>query len=181
MPAHHKLIFLATCGARGDRPVRHLPDLPDERALLRAVRLGLQPLLGYGGLLSFGHAAYFGMASYVSAHAGESLGTEPGAGDPVRGGGRAVLGLVIGALAIRRAGIYFAMVTLAFAQMVYFFSLQAPFTHGEDGIQAVPRGVLFGVFHLDDPMVLYWGRGDRLPCRYGADLPHRSIRHSAMS
>ncbi|MEO3386517.1 branched-chain amino acid ABC transporter permease [Mesorhizobium sp. CAU 1741] len=113
-------------------------------------------LLGYGGLLSFGHAAYFGMASYVSAHAAKVWGLTPElaiiSGTLVA----ALLGLAIGALAIRRQGIYFAMVTLAFAQMVYFFSLQASFTGGEDGIQAVPRGMLFGLIDLRSSEALYF-------------------------
>jgi branched-chain amino acid transport system permease protein len=108
--------------------------------VLRAVRLRLQPLLGYGGLLSFGHAAYFGMASYVSAYP-PRLGADARARDPARDGDAAVLGALFGSLAIRRQGIYFAMITLALAQMVFFFSLQAPFTGGEDGIQAVPAGI----------------------------------------
>jgi branched-chain amino acid transport system permease protein len=113
-------------------------------------------LLGFGGLLSFGHAAYFGMASYVCAHAAKEWGLTPEvailAGTLVA----AALGFIFGALAIRRQGIYFAMVTLAFAQMIFFFSLQAPFTHGEDGIQAVPRGELFGVIDLRSDFTLYW-------------------------
>jgi len=113
-------------------------------------------LLGYGGLLSFGHAAFFGMASYVTGHAMTKWGVTPEiailAGTVVAG----LMGLVFGYIAIRRQGIYFAMVTLALAQMVYFFCLQAPFTHGEDGIQAIPRGNLFGVIPLDDPRTLYY-------------------------
>ena len=113
-------------------------------------------LLGYGGLLSFGHAAFFGSASYVSAHAAKVWGLTPElailSGTVVA----ALLGLVIGALAIRRQGIYFAMVTLAFAQMVFFFCVQAPFTGGEDGIQAVPRGRLFGVFDIASDRVFYF-------------------------
>src|SRR5579859_2495162 len=113
-------------------------------------------LLGYGGLLSFGHAAFFGMASYVTGHAMTKWGVTPEvailAGTVVAG----LMGLVFGYIAIRRQGIYFAMVTLALAQMVYFFCLQAPFTHGEDGIQAIPRGALFGVIPLDDPRTLYY-------------------------
>ncbi|WP_413993587.1 branched-chain amino acid ABC transporter permease [Labrys okinawensis] len=112
-------------------------------------------LLGYGGLLSFGHAAFFGMASYVCAYAAKEWGLTPElailGGTVVSG----LLGLVIGALAIRRQGIYFAMITLAMAQMVYFFSLQAPFTGGEDGIQSVPRGKLFGLIDLSNDMTLY--------------------------
>src|SRR5688500_9345570 len=118
--------------------------------------LAFNLLLGYGGLLSFGHAAYFGMASYVSAYAAKEWGLTPElailSGTLVA----ALLGLAIGALAIRRQGIYFAMVTLAFAQMIYFFSLQAPFTGGEDGIQPVPRGKLFGILDLASDFTLYW-------------------------
>jgi len=113
-------------------------------------------LLGYTGLLSFGHAAFFGMASYVVGHAMIVWGTTPElallAGVVVAG----LMGLGFGFLAIRRQGIYFAMVTLALAQMVYFFCLQAPFTHGEDGIQAIPRGKLFGLLPLDEPHTLYY-------------------------
>lgn len=105
-------------------------------------------LLGYGGLLSFGHAAYFGGASYVSAHAAKVWGLSPELAILAGAGAACILGLAIGMLAIRRQGIYFAMVTLAFAQMVFFVSLQAPFTGGEDGIQAVPRGSLFGLLDV---------------------------------
>lgn len=119
--------------------------------------LAFNLLLGYGGLLSFGHAAYFGMASYVAAYVAKNWGLTPELaillGTAVSGG----LGLVFGALAIRRQGIYFAMITLALAQMVFFFSLQTPrFTGGEDGIQAVPRGHLFGIINLADDRTLYW-------------------------
>jgi branched-chain amino acid transport system permease protein len=113
-------------------------------------------LLGYGGLLSFGHAAFFGMASYVSAHAAKVWGLTPELAILSGAAVAAALGLVFGALAIRRQGIYFAMVTLAFAQMIYFFSLQAPFTNGEDGIQAVPRGHLLGIVDLSSDFTLYW-------------------------
>ncbi len=113
-------------------------------------------LLGYGGLLSFGHAAYFGSASYVTAHTMKVWGFTPELGIIAGMLAAALLGLVFGWLAIRRAGIYFAMVTLAFAQMVYFYALQAPFTGGEDGIQAVPRGELFGFIDLRDDISLYY-------------------------
>ncbi|CAN5779054.1 branched-chain amino acid ABC transporter permease [soil metagenome] len=113
-------------------------------------------LLGFGGLLSFGHAAYFGAASYVSAHAAKVWGLTPELAILTGTAAAAVLGLVFGSLAIRRQGIYFAMVTLAFAQMVYFFSLQAPFTGGEDGIQRVPRGHLFGLIDLRPDINLYF-------------------------
>jgi branched-chain amino acid transport system permease protein len=113
-------------------------------------------LLGYAGLLSFGHAAYFGMASYVSAYTAKRWGFPPEIAILSGTAIAAVLGLAFGALAIRRQGIYFAMITLALAQMIYFFSLQAPFTGGEDGIQAVPRGRLLGFINLADDLTLYF-------------------------
>jgi branched-chain amino acid transport system permease protein len=113
-------------------------------------------LLGYVGLLSFGHALFFGSAGYATAHAAKVWGWPPEVsilfGTAVAG----AYGLVVGALAIRRQGIYFAMVTLALAQMAYFFYLQTPFTGGEDGIQAVPRGHLLGVLDLDAMLPLYF-------------------------
>lgn len=113
-------------------------------------------LLGYAGLLSFGHAAFFGGASYVAGHALKVWGVPPEAGVLIGTAAAAVMGLVFGGLAIRRQGIYFAMITLALAQMVFFFSLQAPFTGGEDGIQAIPRGRLLGAIDLDRPLALYY-------------------------
>ena len=113
-------------------------------------------LIGYGGLLSFGHAAYLGAAGYMAAHAAKVWGWSPELAILAGTLGAAGLGLVIGALAIRRQGIYFAMITLALAQMLYFFCLQAPFTGGEDGIQAVPRGMLFGVIDLRNTLAMYF-------------------------
>src|SRR5438477_2761953 len=113
-------------------------------------------LIGFGGLLSFGHAMFLGTAGYVCAHAAKVWGWPPEAAILAGTGAAAILGLVTGLLAIRSQGIYFAMITLALAQMVYFFCLQAPFTHGEDGIQAVPRGKLFGLFDLNNIWVLYY-------------------------
>jgi branched-chain amino acid transport system permease protein len=113
-------------------------------------------LIGYAGLLSFGHAVFLGSAGYVTAHAAKVWGWPPELA--ILGGTAAAgaLGLVVGGLAIRRQGIYFAMITLALAQMIYFYCLQAPFTHGEDGIQAVPRGTLLGLFDLRHTMTLYF-------------------------
>ncbi|MHA6691344.1 branched-chain amino acid ABC transporter permease [Devosia sp. A449] len=116
----------------------------------------LNLLLGFGGLLSFGHAAFFGLSSYVTAHAAKVWGATPEVAILLGVVAASILGLGIGALAIRRQGIYFAMVTLAFAQMVFFFALQAPFTGGEDGIQAVPRGKLFGLIDLAPDLTLYF-------------------------
>lgn len=113
-------------------------------------------LLGYTGLLSFGHAAFFGGAAYFTAHAVKVWGWNPEFGVLLGVLGAAALGLVMGFLAIRRQGIYFAMVTLALAQMFFFFCLQAPFTHGEDGIQSVPRGHVFGLVDLNDPLAMYF-------------------------
>jgi len=114
-------------------------------------------MLGYGGLLSFGHAAYFGFAAYVSAYTAKHWGLTPELSILLGTASGAGLGLVFGSLAIRRQGIYFAMITLALAQMVYFFSLQTPkFTGGEDGIQAVPRNHLFGVLPLGNDTTTYY-------------------------
>jgi len=113
-------------------------------------------LLGFGGLLSFGHAMFLGMAGYVSAHAAKVWGLPPELAILAGTAAATVLGVLAGLLAIRRQGIYFAMITLALAQMVFFFSLQAPFTGGEDGIQAVPRGTFLGVFDLRNQLVLYY-------------------------
>src|SRR6516225_1088113 len=113
-------------------------------------------LIGFGGLLSFGHAMFLGMAGYVSAHAAKVWGLPPELAIAAGTATAALLGIVAGLVAIRRQGIYFAMITLALAQMVYFFCLQAPFTHGEDGIQSVPRGKLFGLLDLNNVWVLYY-------------------------
>jgi branched-chain amino acid transport system permease protein len=112
-------------------------------------------LIGYVGLLSFGHALYFGWASYLSAHAAKVWGLPPELAILTGAATAAGLGVIAGALAIRRQGIYFAMITLALAQMMFFFALQAKFTGGEDGIQAVPRGKLFGFINLGDQMTMY--------------------------
>jgi branched-chain amino acid transport system permease protein len=113
-------------------------------------------LIGFGGLLSFGHAAFFGMAGYIAGYALRSLGAPPLLGLFIGSAGAALLGLLIGSLAIRRQGIYFSMITLALAQMVYFAALQAPFTGGEDGLQGVPRGTLFGLLDLQADITLYY-------------------------
>ena len=113
-------------------------------------------LIGFGGLLSFGHAMFLGMAGYVSAHAAKVWGFPPELAILAGTATATLLGVVTGALAIRRQGIYFAMITLALAQMVYFFCLQVPFTGGEDGIQSVPRGRMFGVLDLSDRMTMYF-------------------------
>ncbi len=113
-------------------------------------------LIGFGGLLSFGHAMFLGTAGYVTAYAAKEWGWPPEAAILIGTAASTALGVVTGALAIRRQGIYFAMITLALAQMLFFFYLQAPFTHGEDGIQQVPRGKLFGFIDLSNTLVMYY-------------------------
>ncbi len=113
-------------------------------------------LLGYTGLLSFGHAAYLGAAAYFTGWLIKSAGFTPELGILAGTLGAGLIGLVVGLIAIRRQGIYFAMITLAMAQMVYFVWLQAPFTGGEDGLQGVPRGKLFGLLPLSNDIVMYF-------------------------
>jgi branched-chain amino acid transport system permease protein len=112
-------------------------------------------LIGYGGLASFGHALFFGWASYVTAYTAKAWGWPPELALIAGTATAAALGVVAGGLAIRRQGIYFAMITLALSQMMYFFALEAKFTGGEDGIQGVPRGRLFGLFDLSHEMTMY--------------------------
>lgn len=122
-------------------------------ALLAA---SLNLLVGYGGLLSFGHAMFFGSAAYVTAHAVKVWGLDPALGVLAGMLTAALLGVVGGALAIRRQGIAFSMITLAIAQLVFFVALRAPFTGGEDGIQNVPRGRWLGLLDLSGDLSLYY-------------------------
>ena len=117
---------------------------------------GFNLLLGYTGLLSFGHAAFFGGGAYFTAHAVKVWGLSPELGILVGVAGAAGLGLIMGLIAIRRQGIYFAMITLALSQMFFFFCLQAAFTNGEDGIQSVPRGTFLGVLDLSNQINMYY-------------------------
>ncbi|MGJ4881866.1 MULTISPECIES: branched-chain amino acid ABC transporter permease [unclassified Bradyrhizobium] len=113
-------------------------------------------LIGYGGLLSFGHAMFLGTAGYCSAHALKVWGLPPELGILTGVAGSFVLSVITGYISIRRQGIYFAMITLALSQLLYFIYLQAPFTHGEDGIQGIPQGRMFGILDLSKPTVLYY-------------------------
>ena len=113
-------------------------------------------LIGYGGLLSFGHAMFLGTAGYVSAHALKVWGFPAELGILAGTASAAALGVITGFVSIRRQGIYFSMITLALSQLLYFIYLQTPFTHGEDGIQGIPQGYLFGIFDLSKPTVLYY-------------------------
>lgn len=112
-------------------------------------------LIGYVGLLSFGHAMFLGVASYVCAHAAKVWGLDPLLAIAAGVASSAFLGLVTGALSIRSQGVYFAMITVAFSQMIDFFCVEAPFTHGEDGVQGVPQGRLIGLIDLSQPVALY--------------------------
>jgi len=116
----------------------------------------LNLLVGYVGLLSFGHAMFFGSAGYVAAHAVKFWAVGPALGVLIGAAVAAAIGAAVGLLAIRRQGIAFSMITLAFAQLVYYAALRAPFTGGEDGIQNVPRGQLFGIISLADNLTLYY-------------------------
>src|SRR6201985_2323493 len=113
-------------------------------------------LIGYGGLLSFGHAMFLGTAGYCSAHALKVWGLPPDLGIVFGTAAAAVLGVVTGYISIRRQGIYFSMITLALSQLLYFIYLQTPFAHGEDGIQGIPQGRLFGFLDLSRPTTLYY-------------------------
>ncbi len=113
-------------------------------------------LIGFTGLLSFGHAMFLGSAGYLTGYSVKVLGFPTELGILAGVATSALIGYVVGSLAIRRAGIYFAMITLAFSQMVYFFFLQAPFTGGEDGLQGVPRGKLLGLIDLEDTLAMYY-------------------------
>jgi branched-chain amino acid transport system permease protein len=113
-------------------------------------------LLGFSGMLSFGHAAYFGSSAYATAWLATSHGWGPAAAILAGVAVSALVGLLVGIIAIRRRGIYFAMITLALAQLIYFVCLEAPFTGGENGVQGVPRGSLFGLLPLRSDIVMYY-------------------------
>jgi branched-chain amino acid transport system permease protein len=130
-------------------------------------------LLGYTGLLSFGHAAFFGMAGYIAGHSIKVWGYSPEFGILAGTLVAALLGLAVGWLAIRRSGIYFAMITLALSQLVYFFCLQQSWTGAEDGLQGVPRGKLFGMISLENPMAMYYTV--LVICIFGFWLIYRTI------
>ena len=153
----HRNLFIALAALLVVAPFVAYPVFVMKVLCFALFAVAFNLLLGYGGLLSFGHAAYFGMASYISAYTAKQWGLTPELAILLGTAVAALLGTVFGALAIRRQGIYFAMITLALAQMVYFFSLQTPrFTGGEDGIQAVPRGKFLGLVSLADDRALYW-------------------------
>ncbi|MEY4680582.1 MAG: hypothetical protein RLZZ276_2231 [Pseudomonadota bacterium] len=156
MPPHQRVAFGLLAAALVAAPVVGIYPVFLMKALCFALYASAYNLLlGYAGLVSFGHAAFLGSAGYVSAHAAKVWGLTPELAILAGTATSTLLGLAFGALAIRRQGIYFAMITLALSQMIFFFCLQAPFTGGEDGIQAVPRGKLLGLIDLRDDRVMY--------------------------
>jgi branched-chain amino acid transport system permease protein len=152
---HQKIAFLAMAAFFVLAPLVLYPVFLMKVMCFALFACAFNLLIGYGGLLSFGHAMFFGSASYAAAHAAKVWGFTPELAILFGTAAAAALGLVTGLLAIRRLGIYFAMITLALAQMMFFFYLQAPFTGGEDGIQAVPRGRLFGLVDLGNVWAMY--------------------------
>ncbi len=156
VPRHQVVAFGIMVACLGVAPFFVYPIFLMKALCFALFACAFNLLIGYVGLLSFGHAAFLGAAGYVSAHAAKVWGLPPElailSGTAVAG----LLGLAIGALTIRSRGIYFANITLAFAQMVFFFSIQSRFTGGEDGIQAVPRGTMFGVLDLRQTYTMYF-------------------------
>jgi branched-chain amino acid transport system permease protein len=156
IPAHQIAAFVVMLGLLIVAPFFLYPIFLMKALCFALFACAFGLLIGYVGLLSFGHAAFLGSAGYVSAHAAKVWGLPPELAILAGTAAGAVLGLAIGALAIRSRGIYFANITLALAQMIYFFALQAKFTGGEDGIQSVPQGRLLGVLDLRQPYTLYF-------------------------
>jgi branched-chain amino acid transport system permease protein len=152
---HQRTAFIVMVALLGAAPLLVYPVFMMKVMCFALFACAFNLLIGYVGLLSFGHAMFFGLASYASAHAAKVWGFTPELAILFGTACATALGFVAGSLAIRRSGIYFAMITLALAQMVYFYCLQAPFTGGEDGIQAVPRGRLLGVIDLTNVWSMY--------------------------
>ena len=156
MRHYSKLIFAALALVLLAAPLLVYPIFATKLLCFALFACAFNLLLGFTGLLSFGHAAFLGTAAYASGHAMKVWGISTELGILYGVAMAGVLGLAMGALAIRRSGIYFAMITLALSQMVYFFFLQAKFTGGEDGLQGVPRGTLFGLIDLKNDLNLYY-------------------------
>jgi branched-chain amino acid transport system permease protein len=150
-----RLVFVAVILAFAVAPFFIYPVFLMKVMCLALFACAFNLLIGYVGLLSFGHAMFLGGAGYAAAHAAKVWGFTPELAVLFGTACAGALGVVAGYLAIRRQGIYFAMITLGLAQMVFFYCLQAKFTHGEDGIQAVPRGHLFGLVDLSDNTSMY--------------------------
>jgi branched-chain amino acid transport system permease protein len=155
-PKHQALAFVVMVAFFAVMPFFVYPVFLMKALCFALFACAFNLLIGYVGLLSFGHAAFLGSAGYVSAHTAKVWGWPPELAIVAGAVTAGALGVAIGALAIRSKGIYFANITLALAQMIYFFCLQAKFTGGEDGIQAVPRGTLFGIFDLRQTYTIYF-------------------------
>ena len=153
--AHQRVAFLVMAAVFALAPLVAYPVFVMKVMCFALFACAFNLLIGYGGLVSFGHAMFLGTAGYVSAHAAKVWGFNPEFAILAGTAASTLLGVVTGLIAIRRQGIYFAMITLALAQMMYFFYLQTPFTGGEDGIQAVPRGHLFGLLDLSNTWAIY--------------------------
>jgi branched-chain amino acid transport system permease protein len=156
IPAHQVVAFMVMTGLLIAAPFVIYPVFLMKALCFALFACAFNLLIGYVGLLSFGHAAFLGSAGYASAHSAKVWGFPPELAILFGTAVAAVLGIAIGAVTIRSRGIYFANITLAFAQMIFFFSLQAKFTGGEDGIQAVPRGTFLGLLDLQQMYVLYF-------------------------
>ena len=156
VPAHQLLAFAIMTALLVVAPFVVYPVFLMKALCFALFACAFNLLIGYVGLLSFGHAAFLGSAGYATAHAAKVWGLPPELAILFGTAVAAVLGVAIGAVTIRSRGIYFANITLAFAQMIFFFSLQAKFTGGEDGIQAVPRGTFLGLLDLREMYVLYF-------------------------
>ena len=155
VPRHQWIAFVLMAGFFAVAPLVVYPIFLMKVMCFALFACAFNLLLGFGGLLSFGHAMFLGTAGYASAHAAKAWGFTPELAIVFGTGCSVLLGWLAGLLAIRRQGIYFAMITLALAQMVFFFYLQAPFTGGEDGIQAVPRGKLLGLVDMGSAQTMY--------------------------
>lgn len=155
-PYHQRIAFAAMVALLALAPFVVYPVFLMKALCFALFACAFNLLIGFGGLLSFGHAMFLGTAGYACAHAAKVWGFNPEFAILFGTAASALLGIVTGLLAIRRQGIYFAMITLALAQMIFFFCMQAPFTGGEDGIQAVPRGMLFGLIDLSNVLLMYF-------------------------
>ncbi|MEP9350632.1 branched-chain amino acid ABC transporter permease [Xanthobacter sp. KR7-225] len=154
-PRTQMIAFAVMALAFAAAPLAIYPGFMMKAMLFALFACAFNLIAGYGKLVSFGHSMFLGTAGYVCGHAAKVWGLTPELAVLAGTAVAALLGVASGWLAIRRSGIYFAMVTLAFAQMIYFVALQAPFTGGEDGLQGVPRGHLFGLIDLGQPANLY--------------------------
>jgi branched-chain amino acid transport system permease protein len=156
MPRHQQALFAAMVLFLAVAPFFMYPVFLMKVLCFALFACAFNLLIGFVGLLSFGHAMFFGGAAYIAAHAAKVWGWPFEISILAGTATAAAMGFVVGSLAIRRQGIYFAMITLALAQMIYFLALQAPFTGGEDGLQKVPRGYLLGVVDLRNDLTLYF-------------------------